>query len=116
MVSSAVISKQQKPSRIFIQTSHRIHTIRNIQKIEDGDRLDGRKKAEDEFEADETAVADLADLEEATEVAWKLARPEGIVLLAPACSSFDMFGDFIQRGEIFQTAVQRIITREAVIP
>jgi UDP-N-acetylmuramoylalanine--D-glutamate ligase len=53
------------------------------------------------------------DLDEATEAAWELARPDGTVLLAPACSSFDMFRDFNHRGEVFQTAVERIVTREA---
>lgn len=35
--------------------------LNNIQKVKDGDRLDGRLKAEDEFEADATE-ADLDDL------------------------------------------------------
>lgn len=38
-----------------------------IQKIRDGERLDGRVPAEDVFEADEDAVADLSDLTEADE-------------------------------------------------
>jgi len=50
-------------------------------------------------------------LEEAVERAWELARPDGVVLLAPACSSFDMFRDYHHRGEVFQTTVQRLVTR-----
>lgn len=34
-----------------------------VQKIGEGDRLDGRVKAQDVFEADEDAVADLSDLQ-----------------------------------------------------
>lgn len=34
----------------------------NVQIIRDGDRLDGRSHAEDEFEADPDALADLSDL------------------------------------------------------
>jgi hypothetical protein len=36
--------------------------LNNIQKLADGDRLDGRMRAEDEFEADANAAADLNDL------------------------------------------------------
>jgi hypothetical protein len=36
--------------------------LNNIQKLGDGDRLDGRMRAEDEFEADANAAADLNDL------------------------------------------------------
>lgn len=36
--------------------------LNNIQKLRDGERLDGRAKAEDEFEADMDAVASLADM------------------------------------------------------
>lgn len=36
--------------------------LNNVQKMADGDRLDGRSRAEDEFEADSNAAADLDDL------------------------------------------------------
>ena len=35
----------------------------NVQKVSEGERLDGRSSAEHEFEADPNAVADLSDLE-----------------------------------------------------
>ncbi|MFO7768108.1 MAG: UDP-N-acetylmuramoyl-L-alanine--D-glutamate ligase [bacterium] len=47
-------------------------------------------------------------LEEAVGRAWELARPEGVVLMAPACSSFDMFDDYKHRGRVFTGAVRRI--------
>jgi len=34
---------------------------------------------------------------------------EATVLLAPACSSFDMFRDYAHRAEVFRTAVQTMI-------
>lgn len=41
--------------------------LNNIQKLRDGERLDGRRAAEDEFEAtEELGEADLADLDELT--------------------------------------------------
>ncbi len=36
------------------------------------------------------------------------ARPDAVVLLSPACASFDQFADFEARGEAFRAAVQRL--------
>jgi UDP-N-acetylmuramoylalanine--D-glutamate ligase len=52
-------------------------------------------------------------LEEATEKAAKLAfkdqKQEAVVLLSPACASFDQFADFEERGEAFGRYVQEAI-------
>jgi len=56
-----------------------------------------------------TATREAADLEEATSLAWEAARSGDVVLLSPACSSFDMFTDYAARGRAFQTAVRRLI-------
>ena len=40
--------------------------------------------------------------------AASLARPGDTVLLAPACSSFDMFQSYAQRGDHFQRAVETL--------
>lgn len=51
----------------------------------------------------------LADnLSDAVAQAYKAAHEEDVVLLAPACSSFDMFSDYAQRGQIFQETVERL--------
>ena len=56
-------------------------------------------------------VHEAASFEEAVEEAFSLARPSGIVLLAPACSSFDMFRDYADRGTRFKEEVARLIRR-----
>jgi UDP-N-acetylmuramoylalanine--D-glutamate ligase len=53
-------------------------------------------------------VRDAGSLDEAVEVAFGLARPAGVVLLAPACASFDMFRDYAERGRRFKEAVARL--------
>ena len=40
--------------------------------------------------------------------AFALARPDGVVLLAPACSSFDMFSDYAARGRAFKEEVAKL--------
>ena len=51
-------------------------------------------------------VVEAATMAEAVARARQLARPGGVVLLAPACSSFDMFQDYAARGRAFKEAVR----------
>ena len=37
----------------------------------------------------------------------------GVVLLAPACSSFDMFADYADRGRMFKDEVRRLAEQDA---
>jgi UDP-N-acetylmuramoylalanine--D-glutamate ligase len=50
-------------------------------------------------------VHEAETLDEAVTRAFALAKPAGVVLLAPACSSFDMFHDYADRGRRFKEAV-----------
>ena len=42
------------------------------------------------------------------------ARPEPVVLLAPACASFDMFRDYAERGQVFKKEVWRLVEQKSV--
>jgi UDP-N-acetylmuramoylalanine--D-glutamate ligase len=52
-----------------------------------------------------------ADMEAAVRLAAAQARAGDVVLLSPACASFDMFRDYHHRGEVFCEAIRRL--REA---
>lgn len=49
------------------------------------------------------------DMDEAVSMSFSIAESGDAVLLAPACSSFDMFLDFSERGSVFRAAVKRLI-------
>lgn len=49
------------------------------------------------------------DLESAVKTAYGLAESGDIVMLSPACASFDMFPSYIKRGELFETIVKELI-------
>ncbi|MDM7322099.1 MAG: UDP-N-acetylmuramoyl-L-alanine--D-glutamate ligase [Gammaproteobacteria bacterium] len=47
------------------------------------------------------------DMGEAVLMAAELGRPGDVVLLSPACASFDMFKNYAHRGEVFAAEVRR---------
>lgn len=53
-------------------------------------------------------IEQAGTMEEAVERAVRAAKPGTIVLLSPACASFDMFADFEERGRIFKEAVNNL--------
>ncbi len=56
-------------------------------------------------------ICRAASMDDAVTHAAALARPGDTVLLAPACSSFDMFRSYAERGDHFQRAVETLVER-----
>lgn len=50
----------------------------------------------------------VKDVAEAVAEASKAAQPGDVVLLSPACASWDMYTSFEERGSIFKQAVHRL--------
>ena len=55
-----------------------------------------------------TRVVRARSMEDAVMVAHATAVAGDVVMLSPACSSFDMFRDYAHRGQVFQEAVNGI--------
>lgn len=53
----------------------------------------------------------VSSMKEAVELGYAAASPGEIVLLAPACTSFDMFQNFEERGRVFKQDVFALIDR-----
>jgi UDP-N-acetylmuramoylalanine--D-glutamate ligase len=57
---------------------------------------------------DKTHTVRAESMAEAVVIARKLAHPGDVVVLSPACSSFDMFTDFEERGRVFKKLVMEL--------
>ncbi len=55
-----------------------------------------------------TAMSDVGSLHEAVELAAREAIAGDVVLMSPACASFDMFKDYQDRGRQFKAAVNEL--------
>ncbi len=53
-------------------------------------------------------VARAQTMQDAVETASRAAQEGDLVLLSPACASFDMFRNFEHRGEVFRECVKEL--------
>jgi UDP-N-acetylmuramoylalanine--D-glutamate ligase len=58
--------------------------------------------------AGSVAIEHAGNVERAVEIASHAARPGDVVLLAPACASFDQFQNYEHRGRIFKELVRQL--------
>jgi UDP-N-acetylmuramoylalanine--D-glutamate ligase len=52
-------------------------------------------------------------MERAVELARERAQPGDVVLLAPACASFDQFENYEHRGRVFKELVAKLEAQSA---
>ena len=72
--------------------------------------------AAEKIEAHTAGAAEIvraATLEAAVKRAAEAAQPGDVVLLAPACASFDQFENYEHRGRVFKQAVAALAARQA---
>jgi UDP-N-acetylmuramoylalanine--D-glutamate ligase len=65
------------------------------------------KKIHEAFDAN-VKVVDTDSAEDAVQASYSLATPGDIVLLSPACASFDLFKNYEDRGKQFKEAVKNL--------
>jgi UDP-N-acetylmuramoylalanine--D-glutamate ligase len=66
--------------------------------------------------AGSVAIERAETLDRAVEVAASAAKPGDIVLLAPACASFDQFQNYEHRGRVFKELVHDLENRSGGLP
>ncbi|MDD3627033.1 MAG: UDP-N-acetylmuramoyl-L-alanine--D-glutamate ligase [bacterium] len=54
------------------------------------------------------AYSKADSMDEAVEKGYNFIKNDGVVLLSPACASFDWFSNYKERGEVFKKAVQNL--------
>jgi len=60
------------------------------------------------FDKIDIPIIHVQDMKEAVDVGYYTGKKGDAVLLSPGCASFDMFGNFEERGEAFQKAVKKL--------
>jgi len=60
-------------------------------------------------------ISRASSMEDAVEKAASVADPGDVVLLSPACASFDMFRDYAERGEVFVSSVSKLMNEKKCV-
>lgn len=66
------------------------------------------KKIIETFSSISDLIIETTSMREAVNSAYKIAKPNDAVLLSPACSSFDLFENFEDRGNQFKESVRKL--------
>ncbi len=67
------------------------------------------EKLKDSFKPHITAIYETTKVSEAVETGLKLGVPGDVVLLSPACASFDLFKNYLDRGDQFKKCVEMLM-------
>ncbi len=72
------------------------------------------QKIKDFFKDRYAIIEETQSMDEAVRMGYKLAKDREVVLLSPACASFDLFKNYEDRGNQFRLAVQ-LLEREVAL-
>jgi UDP-N-acetylmuramoylalanine--D-glutamate ligase len=65
-------------------------------------------KIHEAFKNDVPVIIDTNTADEAVKMSFQIAKPGDVVLLSPACASFDLFKNYEDRGDQFKQAVREL--------
>ncbi|HQL65675.1 MAG TPA: UDP-N-acetylmuramoyl-L-alanine--D-glutamate ligase, partial [bacterium] len=54
-------------------------------------------------------MVEVKNFDEAVRISIASGKPGDIVLLSPGCSSFDMFKNYAERGDVFKNTVKNLL-------
>ncbi len=104
IVIAGGVSKKSDFSRFGVMISRKAKALiligRDADEIENATRPNGFN-----------AISRAQSMEEAVSMASAIATDGDVVILSPACASFDMFPSFEERGAAFRNAVHRLTDR-----
>lgn len=75
---------------------------------ETAQRIASAIRASNFYDPGKLPLVEAPDFRAAVETAYGLAQPGDIVTLSPACSSFDLFKNFEERGNTFCAIVESL--------
>lgn len=87
-------------AELIPQIHEKVHTIIAIG--------ESKKRIKEQLESHVPNFMEAASMGEAVRMARKTAKRNEIVLLSPACSSFDMFDNYEHRGKVFKEEVNKL--------
>lgn len=70
------------------------------------------KKLQQSFGKVVPIIAETTSIDYAVRLSRSLAEPGDVVLLSPACASFDLFNNYEHRGQRFKEAVEKIVLKK----
>ena len=66
------------------------------------------RKIHEAFQSDVPLMVNTGSAEEAVKAAFHFSNKGDVVLLSPACASFDLFKNYEDRGDQFKKAVREL--------
>ncbi|MDA9593600.1 UDP-N-acetylmuramoyl-L-alanine--D-glutamate ligase [Flavobacteriaceae bacterium] len=66
------------------------------------------KKIIETFSSISDLIIETSSMKEAVNSAYRIAKPNDVVLLSPACSSFDLFENYEDRGNQFKECIRKL--------
>jgi UDP-N-acetylmuramoylalanine--D-glutamate ligase len=72
------------------------------------------KKIVDSFCGIKTDLIETSSMDDALEKAFAFSTEGDVVLLSPACASFDLFNNYQHRGNLFKDKVRSMVQNLAI--